>query len=667
MASPHLAVVAVATVALLCALLAASDRDDDKILRPWPPDCSTADNYTADSQYKKNLDELLAALPAAAGDNGWFYKGSAGAGADEVFGHIMCYADYNATACLDCLAGAAAGITAVCPGSRSARAMYDACVLRYAAAPIIPATADLNYLYRVYLNFPEAPAGAATSEAVRAAWVPLMSELTGAAAASPLRLASGSAPYSSSPSQEMYGLAQCTRDLNASECSKCVSSYVSRLETLFPNNTGGVIKGYSCYLRYQVAALDITLPPAPAPAPPPPGISSSSSKNRIVVIGVSVGGLVSISIVLAFSIWLFLRWRRQKEARLHEETRAMEDEFERGTGPKRFRYGELAIATDNFSDAHKLGEGGFGSVYRGFLKEMNLHVAIKRVSKGSPQGRKEYASEVKIISRLRHRNLVQLIGWCHGRGDLLLVYELMPNGSLDKHLYSADNRLSWPLRYKIVLEIASALLYLHEEWEQCVLHRDIKPSNVMLDASFHAKLGDFGLARLIDHARGSYTTVPAGTLGYMDPECRGRGRATIQSDVYSFGVILLEIACGRSPDVVLDEAVIHLAWHVSDLHSQGRVLTAADPRLNGEFNAREMESVLMAGLWCTLDDRRRRPSIRQVIGVLRLELPLPRLPKRTPVATYKPPVGMLNTDSSSLGTNSVSDEMSTSNHSLQQI
>ncbi|CAN6334919.1 unnamed protein product [Urochloa humidicola] len=651
---------ALATVALLCAV-AAGDQDG-KILRPWPPDCSTADNYTADSQYKKNLDQLLAALPAAAGDNGWFYSGASGAGADEVFGQIMCYADYNATACLACLARAAAGITALrpCPGSRNVRAMYDACVLRYSAAPI-PAAADLAVLYIVYLNFPDVPV---TSEAVRAAWVPLMSELTGGAAASPLRLANGTAPYASSPSQEMYGLAQCSRDLNASECARCISSYVSQLGKLFPNNTGGVIKGYSCFLRYQVAAFDITLPPAPAPVLPAPGISSSSSKNRIVI-GVSVGSVLIFTFI-GFSIWVLLRWRRRKEAKLHEETRAMEDEFERGTGPKRFRYGELAIATDNFSDGQKLGEGGFGSVYRGFLKEMNLHVAIKRVSKGSTQGRKEYASEVKIISRLRHRNLVQLIGWCHGRGDLLLVYELMPNGSLDKHLYSSDNRLLWPLRYKIVLEIASAVLYLHEEWEQCVLHRDIKPSNVMLDASFNAKLGDFGLARLIDHARGSYTTVPAGTLGYMDPECRGRGRATIQSDVYSFGVILLEIACGRSPAVVVNEAVIHLAWHVSDLHSQGRVLAATDPRLNGEFNAREMECVLVAGLWCTLDDRRRRPAIRQVLGLLRFELPLPRHPKRMPVATYKMPVGMLNTDPSSIGTNSAS-EIPTRYYSLQRI
>jgi serine/threonine protein kinase len=126
----------------------------------------------------------------------------------------------------------------------------------------------------------------------------------------------------------------------------------------------------------------------------------------------------------------------------------MDDDFEKGTGPRRFRYNDLAAATDNFSDDKKLGQGGFGSVYRGFLNELNLHVAIKRVSKGSTQGRKEYASEVRIISRLRHKNLVQLIGWCHGGSDLLLVYELMPNGSLDRHLYGANQEmLAWSVRY----------------------------------------------------------------------------------------------------------------------------------------------------------------------------------------------------------------------------
>ncbi|CAL5092475.1 unnamed protein product [Urochloa decumbens] len=652
-------------LATIAVLLAMASGQDDGILRPFAPTCSTNGNYTAGSQYKKNLDELLASLPAAAGDNGWFYKGSAGAGADEVFGLVMCYADRNATRCLDCLSRAPAGITAVCPGSRSVSAAYDACVLRYSPAPI-PTDADLGAVFAVFATVRGVPV---TSGAVRDAWVPLMSKLTGGVASSPLRIANGSTPYSGPPAQEMYGMAQCTRDLNASECSRCISSYTDRLGKQFPNNTGGAIKGYSCYLRYLVVPIDITMPPAPLAAP---GRPSSSSKVGIVV-GVSVGSVTFLAI-LGFSIWLLLR-RRRKRAKLIEEAREneleqgdffddepeMEDEFEKGTGPKRFRYGDLAMATDNFSDDHKLGEGGFGSVYRGFLKDMDLHVAIKRVSKGSKQGKKEYASEVRIISRLRHRNLVQLIGWCHGGGELLLVYELMPNGSLDAHLYGGDAALPWPLRHEIVLGLGSALLYLHQDWEQCVLHRDIKPSNVMLDASFHAKLGDFGLARLVDHGRGSHTTVLAGTMGYMDPECMITGRASSESDVYSFGVILLEIASGRRPLVPRhhgneggEDNVIHIVQWAWEFYTRGDVVGAADERLEGEFDAGEMEAVVLVGLWCAHPDRSLRPSIRQAVNVLRGEAPLPNLPARMPVATFMrpPPDAFYYTSSVATGSSS---------------
>uniref|UniRef100_A0A804M0S9 Protein kinase domain-containing protein n=1 Tax=Zea mays TaxID=4577 RepID=A0A804M0S9_MAIZE len=239
------------------------------------------------------------------------------------------------------------------------------------------------------------------------------------------------------------------------------------------------------------------------------------------------------------------------------------------------------MATSFFSEKEKLGEGGFGSVYRGYLKDLDLHVAIKRVSKSSKQGRKEYVSEVKITSRLRHRNLVQLIGWCHVGDELLLVYELMPNGSLDSHVHSTGNVLSWQRRHEIVLGIGSALLYLHQEWEQCVLHRDIKPSNVMLDASFNAKLGDFGLARLVDHERQSHTTALAGTMGYMDPECMFSGSASTSSDVYSFGVVVLEVATGRRPIVDTEEehVTMHLVQWIWERYGQGRILDCTTDEL----------------------------------------------------------------------------------------
>jgi hypothetical protein len=274
---------------------------------------------------------------------------------------------------------------------------------------------------------------------------------------------------------------------------------------------------------------------------------SPKQSNRLgLAVGLGVGGcfLLGGFALILFGFWKWNRGHSEEELALD---RCMDEEFLRGTGPKRFSFKELVQATNNFNDQEKLGQGGFGGVYKGFLRDSNSFVAVKRVSKGSKQGIKEYASEVKIISRLRHKNLVQLIGWCHERGELLLVYEFMPNGSLDSHLFKEESLLTWAMRYKVAQGLASALLYLHEEWEQCVVHRDIKSSNIMLDSNFNTKLGDFGLARLVDHVKGSQTTVLAGTMGYMAPECVTTGKASKESDVYSFGIVALEIACGRKP------------------------------------------------------------------------------------------------------------------------
>ncbi|CAN6286372.1 unnamed protein product [Urochloa humidicola] len=372
---------------------------------------------------------------------------------------------------------------------------------------------------------------------------------------------------------------------------------------------------------------------------------TSKTTNIGLIAGLASTGTV---ILLVIAAWLCYReYQKRRGAKQRQDApsgRDMDDEFEKGTGPRRFTYRQLSKATRGFSDDEKLGEGGFGSVYRGFLQDQGLHVAIKRVSKTSKQGRREYVTEVTIIGRLRHRNLVQLVGWCHDGDELLLVYELMTNGSLDTHLYSTRNVLTWPIRYNIILGMGSALLYLHQEWEQCVVHRDLKPSNVMLDASFTAKLGDFGLARLVDHARAARTTMVAGTRGYIDPECAVTCRATARSDVYSFGVVLLEIACGRKPVVPEeDESRVLLVRWVWELYGRGELLAAADARLlvdgGGELDEAELERALVVGLWCVHPDSAARPSIRQAMAVLQFEAPLPELPLEMPMATYGPPAG----------------------------
>ncbi|KAA3472312.1 putative leucine-rich repeat receptor-like serine/threonine-protein kinase [Gossypium australe] len=284
------------------------------------------------------------------------------------------------------------------------------------------------------------------------------------------------------------------------------------------------------------------------------------------------------------------------------------DEFQNGMELRKFSLVQIAKMTNNFN-GEKLGKGGFGVVYKGYLRDSDTYVAVKRISKASKQGIKEYASEVKIISQSRHKNLVKLIGQCHEKGELILVYELMANGSLDSHLF--------------------------KEGDHCVLHRDIKASNIMLDSSFNAKLGDFGLARLVDHEKASQTTHLAGTLGYLAPECVSSGKASKESDIYSFGVVALEIACGRrSIESKYEESQVSLVAWVWDSYGSQRLLDVADPKLSMNFDAKQMECLLMIGLWCIHPDQHLRPSIRQTIQVLNFEAPLPKLPSTRPTATY---------------------------------
>nr|XP_008352687.2 L-type lectin-domain containing receptor kinase IX.1-like [Malus domestica] len=369
---------------------------------------------------------------------------------------------------------------------------------------------------------------------------------------------------------------------------------------------------------------------------------NNSAPENGVNVGLLVGLVVGGCVVLAGGLVLVwcICWRKGKTGGSSDDedptvNDSIDEEFEKGTGPKKFSYKKLARSTGNFDEGEKLGEGGFGGVYRGFIKDLDSYVAVKRVSSRSRQGMKEYAAEVRIISRLRHRNLVQLIGWCHEKGELLLVYEFMSNGSLDSHLFKPKTLLHWEARYRIAQGLASGLFYLHEEWEQCVLHRDIKSSNIMLDSNFNAKLGDFGLARLVDHGKQSQTTVLAGTMGYMAPECVTTGKASKETDVYSFGVVALEIACGRKPiDPKFGRTQINMVEWVWELYGEGKIIEAADPKLCGEFDAKQMECLLIVGLWCAHPDYMMRPSIQQTIQVLNFEVPLPILPSKMPVASY---------------------------------
>ncbi|AES90558.1 putative protein kinase RLK-Pelle-L-LEC family [Medicago truncatula] len=350
--------------------------------------------------------------------------------------------------------------------------------------------------------------------------------------------------------------------------------------------------------------------------------------------GLAVGGVcLSWSLVAILIIFLWKKNKGKEDEPTSETTsdQDMDDEFQMGAGPKKISYYELLNATNNFEETQKLGQGGFGGVYKGYFKDSNSVAAIKRISADSRQGVKQYSAEVKIISQLRHRNLVKLTGWCHKKNELILIYEYMPNGSLDFHLFRGGSILPWNLRYNIALGLASALLYLQEEWEKCVIHRDIKSSNIMLDSDFNTKLGDFGLARLMDHEKGSETTVVAGTRGYLAPEYIDTSKARKESDIFSFGVVLLEIACGKKAihHQELEGEVSLVEW-VWELYGLRNLIVAADPKLCGIFDVKQLECLLVVGLWCANPDITSRPSIKKVIKVLNFEAPLPILPLNMP-------------------------------------
>ncbi|URE34752.1 receptor kinase [Musa troglodytarum] len=351
------------------------------------------------------------------------------------------------------------------------------------------------------------------------------------------------------------------------------------------------------------------------------------------------------------------------------------EDWELEYGPRRFSYKDLFEATKGFRDKELLGMGGFGRVYKGVLQkskaevavkrvshesrqgmrefiaevvsigrlrhrnlvqllgycrrkgELLSEIAVKRVSHGSRQGMREFIAEIVSIGRLRHRNLVQLLGYCRRKGELLLVYDYMPNGSLDKFLYDQDKpTLDWATRFRIIKGVASGLLYLHEDWEQVVVHRDIKASNVLLDHEWNGRLGDFGLARLYDHGTDPLTTHVVGTTGYLAPELVRNGKATTVTDVFAFGAFVLEVACGRRPvDTMADEEQFVLLDWVVENWGRGSILETRDARLGEECVAEEVELVLKLGLLCSHPLPAARPSMRQVVRYLEGDAPLPEL------------------------------------------
>ncbi|KAM0941557.1 putative protein kinase RLK-Pelle-L-LEC family [Dioscorea sansibarensis] len=326
--------------------------------------------------------------------------------------------------------------------------------------------------------------------------------------------------------------------------------------------------------------------------------------------------------------------------------------------PREFEFKELKKATNNFDEKFKLGQGGFGIVYKGVLPGEDAEVAVKMFSRDRTKCQDDFLHELTIINRLRHKHLVKLLGWCHKNGLLLLVYEFMPNGSLDQHLFiDGDDRplLPWDRRYTIIADVASALHYLHNEYDQRVVHRDLKASNIMLDSSFNARLGDFGLARVLETDKTSYAELELGgvpgTMGYIAPECFHTGKATRESDLYAFGAVVLETVSGRRPRCDISGFQFLVDW-VWKLYREGRLLDAVDGRLAGEFDGEQARRLLLLGLACSHPMAAERPKAEVVVQIIYGTVEPPAMPPFRPSFIW-PSAAVVGDDRESTTTSSV--------------
>ncbi|XP_062115773.1 probable LRR receptor-like serine/threonine-protein kinase At1g56140 isoform X3 [Humulus lupulus] len=336
--------------------------------------------------------------------------------------------------------------------------------------------------------------------------------------------------------------------------------------------------------------------------------SPSTKKNHTgLIVGIVVGFAVLSVLCVLVAIYIA---QRRKRAQMNEEFLGMD------VKPFTFRYSELKTATNDFNSTNKLGEGGFGPVYKGTLEDGRV-VAVKQLSVTSHQGKSQFVAEIATISAVQHRNLVKLYGCCIEGDKRLLVYEYLENKSLDQALFGKHSlKLDWSTRFDICMGVARGLTYLHEESRLRIVHRDVKASNILLDYNLIPKISDFGLAKLYDDKQTHISTRVAGTIGYLAPEYAMRGHLTEKTDIFAFGVVALELVSGRpNSDSTLDEERMYLLEWAWDLHEQGRELELVDSELS-DFEEEEVKRIIGVALLCTQTSPTVRPPMSRVVAMI---------------------------------------------------
>ncbi|ONI10164.1 hypothetical protein PRUPE_4G031700 [Prunus persica] len=337
--------------------------------------------------------------------------------------------------------------------------------------------------------------------------------------------------------------------------------------------------------------------------------------------------ILVVSIAMVFFFICFGCWFAKRKRK--EYPREMKNDDSRRTHQDLtiFDLESIVAATNNFSTANKLGEGGFGPVYKGLLAN-GQEVAVKRLSKNSGQGLEQFKNEVMLTAKLQHRNLVRIFGCCVDAGEKMLIYECLANKSLDFFIFdkSRSSLLDWKKRFEIILGIARGVLYLHQDSRLKIIHRDLKASNVLLDSTMNPKISDFGMAKMFgeDQIQANTNRV-VGTYGYMSPEYAMEGRYSEKSDVFSFGVLLLEIISGKR-NTSYDPSP-NLIGQIWDMWREEQALAMVDPSLGESYPAHEVSRCIQIGLLCVQESASDRPTMSEVIFMLGNETTLPH-PKK---------------------------------------
>ncbi|XP_027364912.1 cysteine-rich receptor-like protein kinase 26 isoform X2 [Abrus precatorius] len=584
-------------------------------------------NYTSNSTFHANLNALLSNLSSNTEIDYGFYNFSIGQNSNKVNAIGMCRGDVKSEACRSCLNNSRVLLTQLCPNQKEAIGWYDECMLRYSNRSIF-GTMEIEPSWNIWNNR-NAPNANEFNQVV----AELLSSLGSKAAAGDSHRKFAAANKTGPSFQTIFAHVQCTPDLSGLDCGQCLFGAISYI----PNCCAGKVRVRmfkpSCNLRfdttpyYDDSMIDVPQSLAPQAFPStPPSVNATFRKGKSdswKIVTAIIVPIVSFVILLTF---VCIHLKGKKPRKYLEIVYEIEP-----TETLQFDFQTIVDATNNFSNANKVGQGGFGLVYKGSLLN-GKEVAIKRLSRNSGQGDIEFKNELLLLAKLQHRNLVRLLGFCLETGEMILVYEFVPNKSLDYFIFDPIKRLllDWERRYKIVEGIARGLLYLHEDSRLRIIHRDLKASNILLDEEMNPKISDFGMARLFDADQTAANTLRVvGTHGYMPPEYALHGHFSVKSDVFSFGVLVLEIVTGhRNNDIHNGDYVEHLISFAWRNWREGTASDIVDPTLNN-YSRNEIIKCIHIGLLCVQENVANRPNMATIVVMLNsysMSLPVPSQP-----------------------------------------